>query len=242
MAGAVGASVALRGYVYPRPLTLLALVLSTWGRGLGPGLVGAGFATVILHLVFPELEPAYGMVSDIGLFTLAAVMVSIFSDAKVRAERDLRESEERFRRVFEEGPLGVALVDKGHRFLKVNAALCQMVGYTEAELIQMRFEDLTHSEDLQMDRDLAGRLSRNEIPCYRLQKRYVRKNSEIIWINLTASVIRDAEGSPLYGLRTMEDVTAAKRAQEEATVRQKLEGIGVLATFRLKIPEPTPLL
>jgi signal transduction histidine kinase/CheY-like chemotaxis protein len=81
-----------------------------------------------------------------------------------------------------------------------------------------------------MDRDLAGRLFRNEIPCYRLQKRYLRKNSEIIWINLTASVIRDADGLPLYGLRTMEDVTAAKRAQEEATVRQKLEGIGVLAS------------
>jgi signal transduction histidine kinase len=83
---------------------------------------------------------------------------------------------------------------------------------------------------LQPDLELTERLFRREVPSYRLQKRYVRKSGEIIWINLTASVIRDAEGLPLYGLVMMEDVTVTKRAQEEATVRQKLESLGVLAS------------
>ena len=136
---ALAVSLVLRAYVYPRPLVLLALVLSMWGRGWGPGLVGAGFATIAVRFAFPELLPRYGSVYDAAMFVLAAVSVCAYSGSKVRAEAALRESEERFRQVFEEGPLGVALVGKDHRFLKVNSALCRMVGYDEAELTQMSF-------------------------------------------------------------------------------------------------------
>jgi PAS domain S-box-containing protein len=155
----------------------------------------------------------------------------LFNDLTERkkAEFALRESEERFRRVFEESPLGVALVGKDYHFLKVNSALCRMVGYAEAELTQMSFVDITHSEDLAANMELAGRLFRHEISGYRLQKRYVKKDGDIIWVNMTASVIRDAEGLPLYGLAMIEDITESKRAHEEAIVRQKLESLGVLA-------------
>ena len=229
VAVALGVSFVLRPYVYPRPLVLLALVLSIWGRGLGPGLVGAGFATVTVGLAFPQLLPRYGTVSDAAMYILAAVTFCAFSGTKVRAEAALRESEERFRRLFEESPLGVALAGKDYRFLKVNSALCRIVGYAEAELTQMSFWDITHSDDLEVNRELAGRLFRREIPSVRLQKRYVRKDGEIIWVNLTACVIRDAEGLPWYGLAMIEDITETKRAQEEAIARQKLEGLGVLA-------------
>jgi two-component system cell cycle sensor histidine kinase/response regulator CckA len=226
---ALGVSFVLRRYVYPRPLVLLALVLSIWGRGWGPGLVGAGFATVTVRLAFPALLPRYGTVSDAAMFTLAAVAFCAFSGAKMRAEAALRESEERFRRVFEDGPLGIALAGKDYRFLKVNSALCRMVGYDEAELTKMSFLDITHPDDLEVNRELSGRLFRWEIPRFRLQKRYVKKDGDIIWINLTASFIRDAEGLPWYGLAMIEDITETKRAQEEAIARQKLEGLGVLA-------------
>jgi PAS domain S-box-containing protein len=106
-----------------------------------------------------------------------------------RVEEILRESEERFRRVFDEGPLGVALIAKDYRFLKVNSALCQMVRYSEAELLQMSFADITHPDDVRADVELAERLFNREIPFFRLQKRYVRKTGEIIWGNLTASII-----------------------------------------------------
>lgn len=147
-----------------------------------------------------------------------------------QAEAKLRESEERFRRVFEEGPLGLGLVGKDYRFLKVNSALCQMVSYPEEELIQKTFADITHPDDVRADVELAEQLFKREIPFYRIQKRYVKKTGEIIWINLTASVIRGPDGAPLHGLAMIEDITEVKRNQEEAILRQKLESVGTLAT------------
>ena len=147
-----------------------------------------------------------------------------------QAETNLRESEERFRRVFEEGPLGLALVARDYRFLKVNSALCRMVGYPEEEFVQKTFADITHPEDLEADMKLAGQLFRREIPYYRLQKRYVKKNGEILWINLTASVVCDADGRPLCGLAMVEDMTEVRRTQEEALASQKLETVGTLAS------------
>jgi PAS domain S-box-containing protein len=130
--------------------------------------------------------------------------------------------------VFEEGPLGVALVGKGYRFVKVNHALCLMVGYDEAALVQMSFVDLTYPEDVRADVELAERLFKGEIPCYHIQKRYVKKNGESIWINLTASMLHGPDGEPLHGLAMVEDITQIKRTQEAALFRQKLESVGTL--------------
>jgi PAS domain S-box-containing protein len=145
------------------------------------------------------------------------------------AEATLRASEERFRRVFDEGPLGVALVGRDHRFLRVNNALCQMLGYSEVELVQKTFADITHPDDVRADAELAERLFRCELSFYRLQKRYVKKNGEVIWVNLTKSLILDDQGEPLHGLTMVEDITEIKRTQEEALLRQKLESLGTLA-------------
>jgi PAS domain S-box-containing protein len=121
-----------------------------------------------------------------------------------QAEARVRESEERFRRVFEEGPLGLGLIGRDYRFIRVNSALCQMVGYPPDELVQKTFADITHPDDVHNDVELAERLFEGEIPFYQMQKRYVKKNGQPLWINLTASVLRDFEGSPLYGLAMVE--------------------------------------
>src|SRR5262249_34406850 len=89
--------------------------------------------------------------------------------------------------------------------------------------------DITYPDDLKTDMDLAQRLFRGDIPFYRITKRYVRKSGEIIWINLTASLIRDEKGTPLYGLAMVEDITEIRRAQEDMLRTQKLESLGVLA-------------
>ena len=179
------------------------------------------------------------IVGTIAVVVLQAVLIGALlvqrkraqrrAAALVEAQRVLQESEERFRRVFEEGPLGLALVGRDYRFEKVNSALCRMVGYDEAELLQMSFVDITHPDDVRADVELAEQLFKREIPFYRIQKRYVKKSGEIIWINLTASIIHGPDGEPLHGLAMVEDITEIKRTQEEALFRQKLESVGTLA-------------
>jgi PAS domain S-box-containing protein len=149
--------------------------------------------------------------------------------ARKQDEARLRESEERFRRVFEEGPLGIALGTTDYRFVKVNSALCKMLGYPEEELLQKTFVDITHPEDIRADLELSERLFKGEIPLYRLHKRYMRKTGEIIWVNLTVSLLRHRESNSLQRLTMIEDVTEAKRNQEQAILRQKLESLGTLA-------------
>ncbi|MFQ5845600.1 MAG: PAS domain S-box protein [Planctomycetota bacterium] len=130
-----------------------------------------------------------------------------------RVEEALRESEERFRLAFEEGPIGMALVGRDFRLLKVNRALCAMVGYTEDELTARTFADITHRDDIDKDVQLARRLFRGEIPSYSLDKRYLSKTGKILWVHLTATVIRGPAGNVLYGLGMIEDVTERKKVE-----------------------------
>jgi PAS domain S-box-containing protein len=207
----------------PEILTAVQAALAgTAGSYEGPFTLAPGFGCSWVALTtVPLWDENRRIQSGIGL----AVDIT----GRKEAEAALRDSEERFRRVFEEGPLGVALVGQDYHFLKVNSALCRMVGYDEAELTQMSFVDITHPDDVAANTELAVQLFRQEIPRYWLQKRYVKKNGEIIWVNLTASLIRDSDGALLHGLAILEDITESKRDQEQAIARQKLESLGVLA-------------
>jgi PAS domain S-box-containing protein len=127
----------------------------------------------------------------------------------------LRVSEERFRGLFEQAPIGAALLGSDHRMSKANPAFCRMLGYSEAEMTKMTPLDITLPDDRESCGEVLGRLDSGEIPVCKLDKRYVKKNGEIIWISLTASVIRDREGRPLHGLGLVEDITERKRVEEE---------------------------
>jgi len=123
-------------------------------------------------------------------------------------------SEQLFRTVFEEGPVGMALVERDYQLFKVNSRLCQMLGYTDHELTQLKFTDITHPEDIDIDVKLAEQVFEAKIPYYNIDKRCIKKNGEILWINLTASVIRGEEGEILYGLGMIKDITEPRRAEE----------------------------
>jgi PAS domain S-box-containing protein len=131
------------------------------------------------------------------------------------ANEQLRESEERFRLTIAEAPIGMALVDLGGRFVRVNAMLCEILGYTAAELERLRFQDITHPADLDSDLKLAGRLTRGEIPRYRLEKRYVRRDGSFVTTMLNASILRGRDGAPHYSIKQVEDITERKRVDKE---------------------------
>jgi PAS domain S-box-containing protein len=126
----------------------------------------------------------------------------------------VRESEERFRSVFETSPLGLALIDQDQKLVQVNPSLCRLSGYSAEELMGLKPIDSTYPDDLPKSQEMAERLFKGEIPHYQLEKRYIKKNGEIMWTTLTATILRDREGRPLMGLGMIEDITERKLAQE----------------------------
>ena len=135
-----------------------------------------------------------------------------------RIELALQESEERFRLTVDEAPIGMALVGLDGHFVRVNRALCEIVGYTSAELTEITFQAITHPEDLDLDDSARGRLARGEISRYHREKRYIRKNRTIVDVLLNVSILRDRHGAPLYFIAQIEDITERKRAEEALRV------------------------
>jgi PAS domain S-box-containing protein len=132
-----------------------------------------------------------------------------------RIEAALRESEERFRLAIDNAPIGMALIGLQGHFLRVNRALCELLGYSPEELVRLGFQDVTHPEDRATGRAIAERLWAGAIPRIQLTKRYLRKDGEIIRALLHMTVVRDAAGRAVCGVAQLEDITARERAQEE---------------------------
>jgi diguanylate cyclase (GGDEF)-like protein/PAS domain S-box-containing protein len=135
--------------------------------------------------------------------------------ARKRAEEELRLNEERFRRIFDEGPFGMILANPDYTIIAVNKAFCGLLGYSEQELAGQSIADITCEEDREKSREFSGKLFTGSIPVLRLEKRYVRKDGGIMWANITASALHGKEGNVLYGLVIIEDLTDSKKAAEK---------------------------
>ena len=131
------------------------------------------------------------------------------------AEEALRESEERFRLTIDEAPIGMALVSLDGRFVRVNRAFCEVVGYQAAELMNLTFREITHPEDVDTDLALAGQLARGELARCQFEKRYIRKDGTVVDTTVSVSILRDAAGAPLYYISQIEDITERKRVEKE---------------------------
>jgi diguanylate cyclase (GGDEF)-like protein/PAS domain S-box-containing protein len=132
-----------------------------------------------------------------------------------KSEEELRQSEERFRRIFDQGHFGMTLANSDYTIVMANKAFCGLLGYSEQELVGQNLIDLTYEEDREKSREFAGQLFAGSIPVFRLAKRYVKKNGAILWANITASAIHGKEGNVLYCLVIIEDLTESKRTAEK---------------------------
>ncbi|MFU8789882.1 MAG: PAS domain S-box protein [Methylobacter sp.] len=128
-------------------------------------------------------------------------------------ERALQESQQRFQATFDFAAVGMTLVDLDGYFTQVNAALCNIVGYSEAELLQKTFQSITHPDDLDTDLAFVQELASGSRDSYQMEKRYFHKQGHIIWILLSGSAVRDSAGKTLYFIAQIQDITQFKQDQ-----------------------------
>jgi len=130
------------------------------------------------------------------------------------AQQQLKDSERRFRATFANAAVGIAHIGLQGEWLRVNPRMCEILGYPPEELARRTFLDLTHPADIHADMHQFEQLKRGELEGYKIEKRYFRKEGTLIWAQLTASLQRAEDGSPLYCISVVEDITERKRAEE----------------------------
>ena len=187
---------------------------------------------------FPALLRVTAMRDQHGeLFGWIGILIDLTDSKRAEqvlknAQETLRASEIRFRGAFETAAQGMALVSLEGRFVQVNGALCQMVGYSEAELLATDFQTITHPDDLASDLGHLYDLIENRADSYRLEKRYFHKDGRIIWVMLSVSIVRSEEGRPVEFVAQILDITEkheaeavliGARRQAEAADRAKSE-------------------
>ncbi len=132
-----------------------------------------------------------------------------------KSEARIRESEDRYRAIYRQAFVGIALVDINGRFLQVNQKLSEMFGYSEEELLKFNSREITHPEDVEVGLREKDRLIEGKTENYAAEKRYVSKNGSIIHTNLLVSLVRDPAGKPLHTVAVYEDITERKKAEEK---------------------------
>ncbi|HEX4672964.1 MAG TPA: PAS domain S-box protein [Solirubrobacteraceae bacterium] len=161
--------------------------------------------------------------------TGARVFVAHVVDISERRRRDqaLAEAEDRFRSAFDNAPIGMALVSPDGRFIKVNRALCDLTGYSETDLLVRNFQAITHLDDLDADLAYLQDVLADRRRSYQMEKRYHHADGHIIWVTLSVSLVRDADGEPLYFISQIEDISSRK--QRERALETQAARLAVIA-------------
>lgn len=137
-----------------------------------------------------------------------------------RAEMALRVSESRFRTLFEAAPTGISIIGEDYRFIEINKALAKMLGYGQEGIVGLSAAQVTHSEDVEKSREMAGKLFTGEHDSFELEKRYVRKNGEVFWGRLRGSLLRSEQGGTPTAIGIITDITDQKEAE-----RRRIENL-----------------
>jgi PAS domain S-box-containing protein len=225
----------------PAPIVLLIpIILSAYLGGLGPGLISTVLAA--LGISYFLLPPAYTFYSArpvdyVRLATLivAGMLISVLNEAlhrsrqraeatlteRQQAEAALREREREYVAIFEQSAVGKAQADPSTgRFLRVNQTFADMTGYSQAELCQMTFVDLTHPDDRQRDVESFEPVRSGRADRWQIEKRYLRKDGSVIWVNVSSDIIRYDKGRPARTIAVIEDITGRKRAEQLLQIKE----------------------
>ena len=184
----------------------------------------AGCASARAEIDF-SIKPVVG---DAGAGSLLIAEGRDLTERQV-ARGALMESEERLRLSFDLAPTGKALVDLDGSFLKVNHALCSLLGYDQEELLRMGWREISHPDDLEVGRQLAEDTVAGKRRGYRLFKRYRHRASHWVHVQLDVNIARDAEGAPLYFIAQIQDVSARRRAEEALFEAKELAQVTLAA-------------
>jgi PAS domain S-box-containing protein len=136
-----------------------------------------------------------------------------------RTEKALQASEEQFRRSFVDAPIGMALVSTAGRWLQVNPALCEMLGYSEAELTPLTFQDITHPDDLTTDLAFVLDVLEGRRKTYQMEKRYFHKNGDVVWVLLSVSLVCDENLAPIHFISQIQDISDRKATERELAAK-----------------------
>src|SRR6187549_450506 len=202
------------------PRSKIAEVLQT-GRSIRDEEVAVrrvdGKRIVVLVNIDPLFNPQGKLIGAINCFQDITERKHMM-DALDRSQHNLREQEERWAATYEHAAIGIVELDAEGRFIRVNEAICSIVGGTREELLSWRLQGRTHPDDRDVDDELYRRQVAGDIGFYSIEKRFIRKDGRVIWIAVRSSTVRDATGHFLYGVRVVQDVTERKEAED----RQKL--------------------
>jgi PAS domain S-box-containing protein len=176
-------------------------------------------AGITLALVFAVFTVAMIAMSQI-VFSALSKQFSAEQHAHQLEEMGaaLRESEQRFRATFQNAAVGIAHVGMDGSWLRVNDRVCEILGYSREELIAMKAQEVTHRDDISADLEHFRGLVRGESNGYQLEKRYLNKQGQVVWVQLTTALQRDEQGQPMYCIAVTQDITARKEA--EAALRE----------------------
>jgi two-component system, sensor histidine kinase and response regulator len=151
---------------------------------------------------------------DIAEIAAVRHLLDESAERRETAEAARRESEQRLRATFELAAVGISLVAPDGRWLRVNQKLCDIVGYSQDELLTKKFQDITHPDDLDAELACMRQMLAGEIETYSMEKRYLRKDGSLGWINLTVALVWKADATPDYFISVIEDIQAGKQAEE----------------------------
>ncbi len=132
-----------------------------------------------------------------------------------RALEELQESEERFRSAFDYGAVPMAMTALDDRLLRVNAAFSELLGYSESELAGKTYQEITHPDDIAAKEAGLEPVLKGEQRSFRMEKRYIRKDGRIVWVDMSAAYVRGPDGKPLYIITHCQDITERKKKEQE---------------------------